>query len=184
MRGLFFIIKGQYTRGAEPSFNNRATEGVNYIGGYDPESEDTQEWYMLVDRRTFLCSRSSSDIDKVLKGVYSLIKKYKGDVDKYIKGVNSVRKVAPSTRCLYEEIYKTYGDYYGVEVEEMEDLAYEELREERPIKKSRKLVSKNKKSVGKFSPTPKEEKVIDTSTPSRLSRPKVKIGVKRLGMTE
>ena len=184
MRGLFFIIKGNYTKGVEPSFNNRATGGVQYVGGYDPESEDTKEWYMLVDRETYVCCRTSSDINKVLESVHKTIKKYKGDRNKYVMAVHSVRKASPSMMCLYKEVDRLYGDYFSYEVEEMEDLAYTELKENTPIRKNRKLVSKNKKSVGEFSVTSKKEKVVNTPTPNRLARPKVKIGVKKLRTTE
>ena len=179
MRGLFFIVKGNYKRGLEPSFFNEVTKGTNYLGGYDPEDENTEEWYMLLDNVTYMCNSASSDFDKVVRCAYTLIKRHKGNLDKYVREMNSIRKVSASMRCIYEEVYKHYGDYFEAEIEEMEDLAYSELREERPIHKSRKLVAKTKPNTSVV--MEKTEKVIDT-TPKGLVKPKVKIGVKKLQM--
>lgn len=207
MRGLFFVVKGQYAKGVQPSFVNKVSGDVTFIGGYDPFSEDTSNWYMLMDCKTFHCVSCGSDLDKVLKAVHTVIKKYKGSARNYFKHVSEVTsddyyevtylgrsplthdqrvakaegrcpRVSPVMRCLYEKVYEEYGDYYEDEVREMEDLAYSELVEERPINKTRKLVSKNKPK-GLVKTTPKEEKVLDTSQPKRLVKPKVKIGLKK-----
>lgn len=183
MRGLFFIVKGQYTKGAEPSFNNDITGGVSYIGGFDPYSEDTAEWYMLLDSKTFNCVSCGRDINKMLKGVYNTIKRYKGSAERYFKSLKEANygkgtHQPPAMRCLYEHIYEEYGDFYSDEVEEMEDLAYSELVEEKPFNKSKKLVSKHKKTMELLE---KEEVRIDTLTPKKV-KPKVKLGVKKLTM--
>ena len=176
MRGLFFVVKGQYKKGVEPSFVNKVTGDVSHIGGYDPFRENTSEWYMVLDNKTFNCVACGGKLDKVLKAVYTTIKKYKGVAKKYFKHVCEVTsddyyevhylgkaplthdqrvakaegrcpRVSPAMRCLYERIFSEYGDYYEDEVREMEDLAYSELVEEKPINKSRKLVSKHKKTL-------------------------------------
>lgn len=176
MRGLFFIIKGQYTKGAEPSFLNEATGGVNYIGGYDPESEDTEEWYMLIDNKTFMCQSASADLDKVLGVAHRLIKRHKGDLNHYIGVMKDIpRGVSSSTKEIRKHIFNTYGDYYRYEIEEMEDLAYRELREEKPINKNRKLVSKIKTKVVMET----SEKVIETHR-NGLVKPKIRVGVKKI----
>ena len=207
MRGLFFVVKGQYAKGVAPSFVNKVSGDVTFIGGYDPFSEDTSNWYMLMDCKTFHCVSCGSDLNQVLKAVHTAIKKYKGSARNYFKHVSEVTsddyyevtylgrsplthdqrvakaegrcpRVSPVMRCLYEKVYAEYGDYYEDEVQEMEDLAYSELVEERPINKTRKLVSKNKPK-GLVKTTPKEEKVLDTTQPKRLVKPKVKIGLKK-----
>ena len=50
MRGLFFIVKGQYQKGVEPSFINSVTGDVSHVGGYNPYSDDTTNWYMCLDK--------------------------------------------------------------------------------------------------------------------------------------
>lgn len=182
MRGLFFIVKGQYTKSVEPSFKND-TGGVSYIGGYDPYSEDTMEWYMLLDNRTFQCIACGRDFDKILKGVYNTIKRYKGSAERYFRSLENANYgkgflPSPAMRCLHEHIYDEYGDFYSDEIREMEDLAYSELAEEKPFNKSKKLVSKHKKTMEVLE---KEEVRIDTSTPKKV-KPKVKLGVKKLTM--
>ena len=182
MRGLFFIVKGQYARGVEPSFVS-VTGNVNHIGGYDPHSEDTQEWYMLLDSKTFNCMMCGNDFNKVLKGVYNIIKKHKGSAERYFKLLKKANdgkgfSQSPTMRCLYEHIYEEYGDYYSDEIKEMEDLAYSELVEEKPFNKSKKLVSKHKKTMEVLE---KGEVRIDTSTLKKV-KPKVKLGVKKLTM--
>ena len=182
MRGLFFIVKGQYARGVEPSFVS-VTGNVNHIGGYNPYSKDTQEWYMLLDSKTFNCMVCGSNFSKVLKGVYNIIKKHKGSAERYFKLLKKANdgkgfSQSPAMRCLYEHIYDEYGDYYSDEIKEMEDLAYSELVEEKPFNKSKKLVSKHKKTMEVLE---KGEVRIDTSTLKKV-KPKVKLGVKKLTM--
>ena len=212
MRGLFFIVKGQYKK-VEPSFTNEVTGDKSYIGGYDPESDTTSEWYMLLDNKTFHCVACDKSLDKVLNSVKSVIKRYKGVAKGYFKHVSDTTsddyydthylgrkclshdqrtkkaegrcpRVSPTMRCLYEHIFSVYGDYYTYLVEEMEDLAYLELKEERPFNKTRKLMTKKKNRIGgtglsKIPLEKKEEKVLDTS---KLVRPKKRLGIKKLSM--
>lgn len=211
MKGLFFIIKGKYQKGVAPSFKNEVSGDTSYIGGYDPYSETTEEWYMLLDTKTFHCIACGSDFNKVLKSVYTVIKKHKGVAKNYFKRISKTTsddyyethylgqrplthdqrqkkaegrcpRVSPVMRCLYEHIYEEYGDFFSDEIEEMEDLAYSELKEEKPINKTKKLMAKTKKSVGNTTMTPKKEEVIGTPTPKKLVKPKVKMGVKKLHM--
>ena len=210
MRGLFFIVKGQYRKGVAPSFVNKATNEVSYVGGYDPHNTNTEEWYMLLDIKTFNCISCGSDINKVLKAVYTVIKKYKGDAKKYFRYVSKTTsddyyethylghapldrdkrmkkaegrcpRVSPAMRCLYEQIYSEFGDYYEDEVKEMEDLAYSELKEENTFKKTKKLMAKTKMTTNLVETTPKAE-TLGVTTPKKLVKPKVKMGVKKLSI--
>lgn len=212
MRGLFFIIKGQYRKGVEPSFLNKVSNETSYIGGYDPHSDTTEEWYMCFDSKTFQCTACGGDLKKVAHSVYTMIKKYK-DLKHYLRHVSLVTsddtyeveylghrpltpeqrskkaegrcpRTSPIMRCLYENIYSEYGDYFNDLVEEMEDLAYSELKEDKPIRKTQKLVSKHKKSLVKMDTPAPVKKEVDT-TPKKLvkkNKPKVKLGIKKLQM--
>ena len=177
MKDLFFIIKGQYKKGAEPSYVNKVNKDLYHIGGYDPYNDTTSEWYMAVDNITFTTISCGGDLEKVLRSVYNVIKKYKGDTKKYLKGVRSSdTKESPIMQDMRKHIYEEYGDYYKDEVREMEDLAFSELKEEKPVLKNRKLVSKvNTLDIE----SPKKE-VINTTPTLKKVMPKPKLGLKRL----
>lgn len=185
MRGLFFIVKGQYEKGVKPSFINSVSGNEMSVGGYDPENKNTQEWYRLMDRKTYTTLCCSGDLDNVLRGVYKYIKKFKGDTKKYLEFLNGLDNLfsSPTMRCMYEHIDNLFGDYYSDEVREMEDLAFSELKEERnPVRKNRKLVSKHKKEVDRIDiETPQRGVVLSTTTPKKV-KPKVVLGLKKLNM--
>lgn len=177
MKDLFFIIKGQYRKGAEPSYVCKVNNDLYHIGGYDPYNDTTSEWYMAVDNITFTTISCGGDLEKVLQSVYKVIKKYKGDTKKYLKGVrNSDTKESPIMQDMRKHIYEEYGDYYKDEVREMEDLAFSELKEDKPVLKNRKLVSKVKSLEIE---TPKAE-VIETPPVLKKAKPKVHLGLKRM----
>lgn len=211
MRGLFFIVKGQYSRGLEPSFVNKVSGDVNHIGGYDPYSKDTENWYMLMDKITFQCLACGSDLEKVVKGVYTAIMKRKGSAKKYFKHVSDTTsddyyethylghtplnhdqrvkkaegrcpRVSPIMQELYSAIYSEYGDFFNDLIEEQEDLAYHDLeewvRESKPINKTKKRLAKTKVQKTEME-TPKKS-VVKTS--SKMVKPKVKLGVKKLSL--
>lgn len=193
MRGLFFIVKGQYKKGVAPSFVNSVTGDVQHIGGYNPYDDTTSEWFMLMDSKTFHCIACGSDLDKVLRSVYTAIVKHKGDAKRYFKYVSSITsddyyethylgksplthdqrvkkaegrcpRVSPTMRCLYEHIYAEYGDFFSEEIEKMEDLAYKELSGRKPINKTKKIMAKTKKVTTK----------VETKTPTpKVETPEV-----------
>lgn len=208
MRGLFFIVKGRYKKGAKPSFHNKVSNEVSYIGGYDPYEDHTEEWYMAIDNKTYHCVACGSDLKTVLKGIYNTILKHKGDAKHYFKHVSSITsddyyethylgkrpltreqrvkkaegrcpRVSPVMREMYEHIYEEFGDFFSEEIEEMEDLAYSELVDRKPYKKSKKLVSKVKPRTTKVEMIPPKKEVVNNTT-GRLVRPKVKTGFKKL----
>ena len=177
MRGLFFIVKGQYKKSARPSVVNSVSKDTMWLGGYDPYNADTEEWYMLMDNKTFHCVMCGSDLKKVLQGVYDLIIRYDGVAKKYFKHVSSTTsddyyethylghqplthdqrvkkaegrcpRVSPVMRCLYESVFKEYGDFYIEEVEEMENKAYNDLKTKETPKKTKKLIGNRKVSNG------------------------------------
>ena len=195
LRGVFFIVKGQYKKGVEPSFLNKVTNETSWLGGYDPRNENTSEWYMCLDNITFKCVACGGDLEKVVKGVHTQIVKYK-DLKHYLRHISKTTsddtyevrylgrtplthdqrvkkaegrcpRTSPAMRCLYEAIYSEYGDYYSDLVETQEDLAYEEIKNNTPFKKVRKLVKKT--SVTQKVITPK--KVVE-QTPKDTTPPK------------
>ena len=179
MRGLFFIMKGQYRKGVEPHYVKE--DGTfTHIGGYNPNRKDCTEWYMLIDTKTFRCMSASGDYEKVLKNVYKIIKRHKGDLKSYLKAIPSLGDTSKNTKIMNEEVFKHFGDFFREDIEEMEDLAYSELREEKPVNKSRKLLSKVIKNTKMKVETPKE--VVFEEQPKRLVKHKVKIGVKKIPM--
>lgn len=210
MKDLFFIVKGQYRKGVEPCFVNRATGEVSWIGGHDPSKDTTEEWYMLMDKMTFHCVGCGSDLNKVLHGIHTQIMKHKGSAKKYFKWVSSVTsddyyevrylghqpldhdkrvkkaegrcpRVSPPMRCLYEAIYSEYGDYYLEQIEEMEDLAYHDLKvwqeNNKPLNKTRNRMKKTPlKKVEVEEKTPPKERTTPLNI-GKIKRPKM--GVKR-----
>lgn len=177
MKDLFFIIKGSYVKGAEPSVINSVNKDTYYIGGYDPYDHHTKEWYMAVDNITYTTISCGGDLDKVLESVYKVIKRYKGDTKKYLKGVRSSdTKESPIMQELRKHIYDEYGEYYSEDIKRMEERAFSEMKEEKPVLKNRKLVSKvNTLDIE----SPKKE-VINTTPTLKKVMPKPKLGLKRL----
>ena len=212
MRGLFFIVKGQYRKGVAPSFVNDATGDVSYVGGYDPNRPDTENWYMCIDKVTYQCTSCGSDLDKVLKSVYNMIMKYKGSSKKYFKHVSDTTsddyyethylgrspltpdqrskkaegrcpRTSQPMRCLYNAVYEYYGDFFSEQVQEMEDQAYRDLEE--VIKQSRPI-NKTRK-IMKKTPVQKVEmetpKTPEKGVNTKLKKlGKTKLGVKKLVM--
>ena len=196
MRGLFFIVKGQHKRD-----NDEVS-----ISGYNPYDPQTSEWYMLMDSKTFHCVSCGSDFNKVLEGVRTSINRHKGvarnyfkhvskvtsddyyeitylghrplnDVERAKKAVGRCPRVSPKMRAIYQRVYDTYGDFYEDEIREMEDLAYSALKERsRPLGKTKTL----KKSTKVVMTPPKENKVIDTTTPKRGLKMRPKLGLRRI----
>lgn len=173
MRDLFFIVKGKYKRGIEPSFVNHVSGEKNFIGGFDPEGEETAKWYMLLDRETFTCLACGSDLEKVAKGIYENIIRHK-TIKGYLKYISRITsddtyevrylgktpldsaqrskkaegrcpRVSPSMRELYTAIYEEYGLYYSGLIEKYEDMAYEKL-ESKSLKGRTALIKKSMKS--------------------------------------
>ena len=161
MKGLFFIIKGQYNRDLK--------HPDNHLLGYDPYSPNTTEWYMALDRNTFKCVCCSGDLEKVLQGVYKTIKRHRGDISRYYRAVSqSCSVVSEKMKEIYSQVYNEYGDYYEDEIKEIEDLAYGDLREESPLFKSQKLMAKHQQHQGVHT-TPVKAKA-HTLTPKVITK--------------
>lgn len=164
MRGLFFIVQGQYRRNLEPVFQNPVSESVNWCGGYDPTSPSTEKWYMLFDWPTLTCHCASSDLDYVLGGVGRIITKYKTK-ERLITALKNLSfgVSSKSTKVLDEHLGHLYGHHFAALIREQEDLAYEQVREQDPIVKARKKLKRRVNTVVETTPPPAQTQVLDTS---------------------
>lgn len=193
MRGLFYIVKGQYKPNKRDTLNT---------DGYDPEDPNTSEWYQLRDCKTHHCVVCGRDFNKVLKGVYTLIITYKV-ARNYFKFVDDTTtedyyrthylgkppytpeqrakraesgrsaRLSPPMKELHDLIYDDYGDYYREYIREMEDEAYKYLASQTPMGKTKKLLGKTKRPSTpsrKTPPTP-----VETPIPPKKSSGKAMV---------
>lgn len=182
LRGVFFIVKGQYRRNCGQSFVNEATGDVNHLGGYDPTSEDTSEWYMVLDNITFNSVCCGGDFDKIVRSIGNVIKRYKTKA-RYLKELRErdVRsKVSNPMRCLHQAIYNTYGDFYSDYIEEQEDLAYGDAVFKTPLQRTKDIKKKTKvKKLATTAPlkkeVSKEPKTLRRKAPLKRSLKKLSI---------
>lgn len=202
MRGLFFIVKGQYQK-------DNSEDGV-CISGYDPYAPNTTEWYMLMDNVTYYCIACGSDLKKVLGGVKRAITKHKTR-ERYFKFVCEVTsedyyethylghapltpeqrankmegrcpRVSPAMKTLYGKIYDHYGDFFSDLIEAEEYTAYEALKGQTPFKKSKKLVKKTLTPVVEEEKTTKpvlKKKDDGFTSVMRPVKPKVTLGLRK-----
>ena len=182
LRGVFFIVKGQYKRNCGQSFVNSATGDVNYLGGYDPSSEETSEWYMVLDNITFNCVCCGGDFNKAVRSIGNAIKRYKTKA-RYLKELekrDTRSKVSKPMRCLYQAIYDTYGDFYDEYIEEQEDLAYGDITFKTPLQRTKDI--KKKTTVRKLvTPTTTEKKDVEETKTIRRKAP-LKRSLKKLSI--
>lgn len=192
MRGLFYIVKGQYRKNKGEKFFNEVSQDYNYIGGYSPEDTTNEEWYMLVDSETFTTLACGSDIHKIVKCAGKYIRKYKTK-DNYLKMLRSLeysQSPSPIHKRLQEEVYRHYGDYYEDLIEKEVDEVYEEVHNEMV----NPLYKKAKKRLVKKTPQNTSEEVMTTTPPTPVKvgevetnlvsvvKPKKKLGIKKLAM--
>lgn len=201
MRGLFFLVKGQYRKGIEPVVMNKVSGEPQSVECYDPSRETTENWYMLMDKTTFHCVSCGGDPNKVIHGVYTQIVKHKGSAKNYFKYVCRVTsedyyevhylghkpltpeqrskkaegrcpRVSPIMQEHYSLIYQYYGDYFEEQIKRLEDEAYEEVRASNsPLARTNKIL---KKSGGiKKKPT-----VLKKSTPQVIETAPKKVALK------
>jgi hypothetical protein len=189
MRGLFYIVRGQYRRNKGIKFFNDISQDYQHIGGYDPEDTTNEEWYMLVDSETFSTLACGSDLNRVVKCAGLYIRKYKTR-DKYLKMIKSLEYPplpSPVMRRLQEEVYKHYGDYYEDLIDEEVGNTYEEVRDEmvNPLfkKAKKRLVKKTPQSEVITPSVTLVQEVVKEETPlTHMVRPKKKLGIKKLSM--
>lgn len=138
LRNVFFIIKGQY-RKKSPVMTFRGND--YYVGAYDPEDEETTEWYRVLDRETGGCIHASNSLDKALHAIRREIIRNR-DLRTYLKVNKNVPRKSPQeinlNRCAEEE----YGYYYEDRIRVMEDEAYAFLEDNTSVKKAKRRFKK------------------------------------------
>ena len=134
MKGVLFIVRGQYRRDKGEKFFNEVSNTYHHIGGYDPSDSSNPEWYMLVESLTFHTLACGSDLEKVIGVARLYIKKYSTQ-EKFKKMLGRLEsKDSPITKRIMEEVYKEYGDTYTSLIEDVVDVAYQEVRDKRKNK--------------------------------------------------
>lgn len=205
LRGLFYIVKGQYRKKA-PTFVNKVTGDVSYIGGYDPDDEETAEWYRVMDNITHHCVYCGSDLDSAVECVEKMIKHHKTrkhyfhyvcrvtSEDYYEthylgrtpltpeqrskKAEGRCPRVSPIQKALEDEVFNEYGDYFSALIEEAEDSAYWAIKEDKPFNKGMKRHKKLPKPVS----VQEEEEVVETPQTQKPVSSGVKLKkIKKLG---
>lgn len=218
MRGLFFIVKGKHAWKKAPTYTNKVSGEVGHLGGYDPYDDDTEEWYNVMDRKCYHTIYSGGDKDRAVDAIRKCIVRHKGVAKSYFREVSKYTsddyyevhylghteltpdkrakkcegrcpRTSPIMQDMYRNIDSMWGDYYQDLIEQAEDTAYNELVDERPVNKSRKIVQKAKKSLGLQTPqethkpvlkkTPVVEKKKEDITPT-IIKPVKKRSVKLL----
>lgn len=169
MRGLLYIVKGTYSK-TEPCVSGEDKE-KHYIGGYDPDNDNTEEWYRVMDNTTFFTISAGVTLDKALEMVKNTILKYKTRKE-YFKMLSKVSSedyyevhylghapltreqkekkmqkcgcpsASPAQKVLEKLVYDHYGDYYGDLISEAEEEAYEELKGDTLVKRTQKKFKK------------------------------------------
>lgn len=181
LRGVFFIVKGQYKHHTTPVFVNKATQSEQCLGGYNPTDPHTKEWYMVLDNIEFNCVACGGDFDTVKRGVYEAITTYKTK-ERYLHAQKRKQgnKVSAPMRCLYEQVYKEFGDYYEDTVEEQEDLAYGSGVFRTPLQRSKDI--KKKTTVKRLvTPNTTEKKEVAVKKTIRRKAP-LKRSLKKLSI--
>lgn len=176
LRGLFYIVKGHYVKNKAPRFWNEVSASYNDIGGYDPEREDTEEWYMVFDNEEFRFHGSSTTLQGAANIIRRIILKHKTKEHYFTTLEQYENMVSPIYQRLHQEVYNTYGDYFKQFVSEVvEESAYREVRNNTPVMKAR---NKKKRSLSKVvemvEVTPPQ--TIEVNTLSDTSTPKPKRG--------
>lgn len=146
MRGLFYIVRGRNVNKKEPRVYNKARDDYDYIGGYRPTDADNDEWYQVKDNITFTTHSTTTTLDRAILAIKTLIRRYK-DKDRFIREVRKHYTTPQAQVNTCKEVYDRWGDYYEDEVKSAENLAYQELREERPLNKARLRAKRIKENI-------------------------------------
>lgn len=139
LREVFVIIKGSYSK-RKPLIT--FGEESFYIGGYEPEGENTKEWYRVIDRINGNVIHAGNSLNKALNSIKREIircKDYKGYINslsEFSLGDGYLER--ERNKCLCEE----YGWYYSDLIEMEEDKAYAFLKDNTDVKKAKRRFKK------------------------------------------
>ena len=125
LRGMFNIVKGQYCK-KKPLVT--VNDNSYYIGAFDPENFETKEWYRVIDENGRVIHAGIS-LDKALNSIKREIIRSKTK-EGYIKSiinysVDNSKIMKEMDRLLIDE----YGYYYEDMIEEMENEAYNYIKD-------------------------------------------------------
>lgn len=179
LRGYFYIVKGHYVKNRAPRFWNEVSESDNYIGGYDPEREDTEEWYMVFDNEEFRCHGSSTTLQGAANIIRRIILRYKTK-EQYLSALEGFdTTVSPIHIRLHQEVYNTYGDYFKQFVSEVvEESAYREVRNNTPVVKARNRKRRSLVKAEMVEVTPPQTIEVNTSSDTSTPKPRRGKGLK------
>lgn len=137
LRGIFYITKGQYFP------TKKSAEDRVSIQCYNPEDENTVEWYRVIDRKTRRCIYASSDYNKALNRLHDIIFKYR-TYSKYSEVMcdSFSTPISSAQKRLEESIDRAYGDYYSDDIGCVEEETYIEVSEDTLLNRARKRVKK------------------------------------------
>lgn len=153
LRGLFFIIKGNYKNVAPKVACGDGIE--RFIGGYNPT--DSEDWYIVLDTETFFCSYAGGNYERALEVIYNQIVYFKSR-KRYFKWVSEhtsedyyfihylgrapfskdehmkrcegrVPRVSVPQKHLYRAIYNEYGHYFDDDIQIKEDDAHDVIQD-------------------------------------------------------
>ena len=177
MRGVLFIVRGQYRRDYGEKFFNEVSESYHYIGGYDPSDSSNPEWYMLVENLTYHTLACGSDLEKVVRIARQYIQKYPTQ-ERFRKMLNTLEsKDSPVTKRIMEEVYKEFGHTYEDLIEGVVDTTYEEVqaRIKGRLKKRADKVRKKNVLMNMASETPVlQEATAQTVVPHKRKKTRVR----------
>lgn len=176
MRGLFFVMKGQYRKKEGVSYTNTISGEVMHLGGYNPSFPTTPQWYQVMDRNTFHTVACGSSLQQCMESLKNCIIRHKGDAKRFYRYVSNVTsedyyethylgnpplspeervkkaegrcpRTSPLMKDLYSQVLTLYGDYFSDQVECAEEEAYKYLKENTDVSKSRKVLNKIRKDM-------------------------------------
>lgn len=170
LRGMFFIVKGQYEKGVVPSVISKVTGGEVFLGGYDPSNDNTAEWYMALDKVTYHCICCSGDFEMIKRGIVNAITRYKTKENylMQLKMRGEYEDVSKPMRFVYDMVYSYYGNYYSEVVSDLEEEAYSSSLSHTGNTLKRSLLKKSApKSIKKIRSEAPEKKTPDQISDTR-----------------
>lgn len=176
LRGLFYIVKGHYVKNKAPRFWNEVSASYNDIGGYDPDREDTEEWYMVFDNEEFRCHGAVSTLQGAGNIIRRIILKHRTKEHYFTALEQYENMVSLIHQRLHQEVYNTYGDYFSQYVKDVEESAYREVRNNTPVMKARNKKKRSLSKVVEMVEVTPPKNTIEVNTLSDTSTPKPKRG--------
>lgn len=146
LNNVFYVVKGQYQKGLAPVCFYEEKGETLYLGGFNPYSENTVEWYGLYDNITHRCY-GCGNLDSIFSALRKVVKLYRNK-EKLIKAYNSGEyRVSKAQKVLHEGIFNEFGDYLREEIEEIVDESFEEIKNDTPFNRAKKRMKRSRTLV-------------------------------------